>query len=174
MWVCALVSVSACASVRVPVSESLSSCVPLPLSAPLCPFCPYPSPAVTVDPLPGRLGHRTRPPQPLAVPQLCSLKLVRGRPYNKIIQTPGGAWGRATLHTSPTSPSKYRVSSPVFVFGAEGLFEGRDNCVDINPGTPGRDQSKSLVPHYPHFSEAETEDRASSESSEETLLFAPF
>ena len=95
-WVCARVSVSACASVRVPGSVSLSFCVPLSHSASLHPTLP--SFAIPVQchrgPTPWKAGTQDKAPTATGrPPQLCSLRLEHrpgprdptsregGRPY---------------------------------------------------------------------------------------------
>lgn len=108
--------VHVCVSVCAPGSASLSLCVLLSPTASFHPTLssPHPGPAVTLDRVPGRLGHRTRPPRPLAVP--IAGKWAGPTPYNQGIQTAWAAWGQATFHNSPTSPANCRVRAPCICF----------------------------------------------------------
>lgn len=121
--VCVSVCICPCVSLCVSLSLCLSPCVPSSRSASLHPTLspPHPGPSVTLDPTPGRLGHRTRPPEPLAMPPSREV----ARPVTLPPSYPNGPGQRGAR--LPSTPHQHHhpiteFGSLLFVSAAEGLF----------------------------------------------------
>ena len=141
-WVCARVSVSVCASVRVPGSVSLSLCVPLSRSAslhPTLPSCRHPGP---VSPWThslegwdtGQGPHSHGPSPPALLPEAGAQTRPSGphqqgrgqalHPITNLSKQSGQLGARPPSTRRQHRHPILQFSSPVF--GAEGLFGVRD------------------------------------------------